>query len=314
MFSVFCPLLCGKQTKNIIEHIKECKNKNYLNKYYFQCPYNPIHICSKNVFPIHKENCPDKIETNEIYSSENLSLNQNITPIKSNKNIQSYLSASCSKKDILKEKNLISQFLTEENEIKERNIKSKLFNNETNKIKENLTSPKKEIIFNYNNNISNNKNGILLKPTPIKSKKDLELKLNHIDISNKEIQLEESSSEKKKKEKNISNSYNNNNHLVLIGKLKKQLNFDIDNELNEEKEGSIYSEKTDTSSESSLKNIKKNLKKKVTFNQKVKIFVYQKNHDDNEIEPKISILNSNNKKNNKENYSYAFTNIYTKFL
>ena len=33
MFSVFCPLLCGKQTKNIIEHIKECKNKDYLNKY-----------------------------------------------------------------------------------------------------------------------------------------------------------------------------------------------------------------------------------------------------------------------------------------
>ena len=311
MFSVFCPLLCGNQTKNILEHIKECKNKNYLNKYYFQCPYNPIHICSKNVFPIHKDNCPDKIDKKEISSTDNLSLNRNVTPIKSNKNIRNYLSASCSKKDIIKEKNYISQFLTEENEINERNLKTI---NENKTINEDLIQNKKEIIFNYNDNISSSKKEILLKPTPIKSKKDLELNLNHLDISNKEIELKESSSDKKKIEKNISNSYNNNNHLVLIGKLKKQLNFDIENELNEEKEGSIYSEKTDTSSESSLKNMKKNLKKKVTFNQKVKIYIYQKNNDDNEIEPTISLLNSNNKTNNKENYSYTFTNIYTKFL
>ena len=310
MFSVFCPLLCGNQTKNILEHIKECKNKDYLNKYYFQCPYNPIHICSKNVFPIHKENCPDKIDKKEISSSDNLSLNPNVTPIKSNKNIQNYLSASCSKKGKLNGKNFISQFLTEENEINESNLKSI---NKTKKKNEDLKQSKKEIIFNYNDNISSREKEILLRPTPIKSKKELEINLNHIDISNKEIQLKESSSDKKKEEKNISNSYNNN-HLVLIGKLKKQLNFDIDNELNEEKEGSIYSERTDTSSESSLKNMKKNLKKKVTFNQKVKIYIYRKNNDDTDIEPKVSRLNSNNKKNNKENYSYAFTNIHTKFL
>ena len=66
MFSIFCPLLCGNQIKDIQQHLKECKKKNLLNKYYFQCPFNPNHIISKNVFPYHKENCPDKKVNTEI--------------------------------------------------------------------------------------------------------------------------------------------------------------------------------------------------------------------------------------------------------
>ena len=101
MFNVFCPLLCGNQVKNIEEHLKTCKNKNHLNKYYFQCPFNPNHICSKNVFPIHKENCPDKRKEN--ISLENLK--ENNTPEKKNKNMKNFESASFLKKEKKKNEN-----------------------------------------------------------------------------------------------------------------------------------------------------------------------------------------------------------------
>ena len=306
MFNVFCPLLCGNQVKNIEEHLKTCKNKNHLNKYYFQCPFNPNHICSKNVFPIHKENCPDKRKEN--ISLENLK--ENNTPEKKNKNMKNFESASFLKKEKKKNENSISNFLTEK-EIKDLNTKK--INEESRKIIENLTPTKGDLLFNYNDDLSTNKKKNLLKPTPIKLKKNFE--------SKEEIQLKDNSLDLKKREKIKSNDFiDNNNKLVLIGKLKKKLNFD--NEINDEKEESIYSEKTDISSDGSFKNMIKNSQKKVYFGKKIKVFVYKRNDenklnnnkDDNENK---EIKKKNNKKiksDIKVNNSEVFAEIYTKFL
>ena len=306
MFNVFCPLLCGNQVKNIEEHLKTCKNKNHLNKYYFQCPFNPNHICSKNVFPIHKENCPDKRKEN--ISLENLK--ENNTPEKKNKNMKNFESVSFLKKEKKKNENSISNFLTEK-EIKDLNTKK--INEESRKIIENLTPTKGDLLFNYNDDLSTNKKKNLLKPTPIKLKKNFE--------SKKEIQLKDNSLDLKKREKIKSNDFiDNNNKLVLIGKLKKKLNFD--NEINDEKEESINSEKTDISSDGSFKNMIKNYQKKVYFGKKIKVFVYKRNDenklnnnkDDNENK---EIKKKNNKKiksDIKVNNSEVFAEIYTKFL
>ena len=51
----FCPLLCGQRTNIILEHIKNCKNKNLLSTKYFQCPYNPTHIFGKKVIEDEEE-------------------------------------------------------------------------------------------------------------------------------------------------------------------------------------------------------------------------------------------------------------------
>ncbi len=317
MFNVFCPLLCGNQVKNIEDHLKTCKNKNHLNKYYFQCPFNPNHICSKNVFPIHKENCPDKIEKKENISLENLKENKNNTPEKKNKIIKNFESVSFLKEEKIKNENSISNFLTEnKKEIKDLNMKT--INEESKKIIENLTPTKADLLFNYNDDLSTNKKKNLLKPTPIKLKKNFDIE------SKKEIQLKENSLDLKKREKIKSNDFiDNNNKLVLIGKLKKQLNFD--NEINDEKEESIYSEKTDISSDGSFKNMIKNSQKKVSFGKKIKVFVYKRNDEnelnnnkgDNENKENKEIKKKNNKKiksDIKVNNSEVFTEIYTKFL
>ena len=301
MFNVFCPLLCGNQVKNIEEHLKTCKNKNHLNKYYFQCPFNPNHICSKNVL---KENI----------SLENLKENKNNTPEKKNKIIKNFESDSFLKKEKKKKENSISNFLTEnENEIKDLNMKK--INEESRKIIENLTPTKADLLFNYNDDLSTNKKKNLLKPTPIKLKKNFEIE------SKKEIQLKDNSLDLKKREKIKSNDFiDNNNKLVLIGKLKKKLNFD--NEINDEKEESIYSEKTDISSDGSFKNMIKNSQKKVYFGKKIKVFVYKRN-DENKLNnnkgdnENKEIKKKNNKKiksDIKVNSSEVFTEIYTKFL
>ncbi len=317
MFNVFCPLLCGNQVKNIEDHLKTCKNKNHLNKYYFQCPFNPNHICSKNVFPIHKENCPDKIEKKENISLENLKENKNNTPEKKNKIIKNFESVSFLKEEKIKNENSISNFLTEnKKEIKDLNMKT--INEESKKIIENLTPTKADLLFNYNDDLSTNKKKNLLKPTPIKLKKNFDIE------SKKEIQLKENSLDLKKREKIKSNDFiDNNNKLVLIGKLKKQLNFD--NEIKNEKEESIYSEKTDISSDGSFKNMIKNSQKKVSFGKKIKVFVYKRNDEnelnnnkgDNENKENKEIKKKNNKKiksDIKVNNSEVFTEIYTKFL
>lgn len=303
MFSVFCPLLCGIQVKNIQEHLKSCKNKKYLNKYYFQCPYNPNHISSKNVFPIHKQNCPDKIESNEISSSTYLSNNANNASPKNNKTKRNYSSDSFPKKKLLKFENSNSKVLTEENNtIDNKNIE--LNKSKSEKIIKNLT-PKKNILnTNNSDNVLNIEEKNLLKSTPIKIEKD-DLNLNHhIDIeSKKEIKLKASLYDKKKRREKINSKNTLNNKFFVIGKLKRKLNFDFDNEINDEKEGSITSEKTDTSSESSLKNIKKNVKRIVNFQKTVKVFVYLRNDENKKKE------NSNLKDN-----SNSFIDVYTKFL
>ena len=60
----FCPLLCGHRTNFILEHIKNCKNKNLLGTKYFQCPYNQSHIFGKKVFQMHVDRCPDRFKKN----------------------------------------------------------------------------------------------------------------------------------------------------------------------------------------------------------------------------------------------------------
>ena len=60
----FCPLLCGQRTNIILEHIKNCKNKNLFGTKYFQCPYNPTHIFGKKVFQMHVDRCPDRFKKN----------------------------------------------------------------------------------------------------------------------------------------------------------------------------------------------------------------------------------------------------------
>ena len=184
MFSIFCPLLCGNQIKDIQQHLKECKKKNLLNKYYFQCPFNPNHIISKNVFPYHKENCPDKRAITEIDNVNN----------------------------------------SEEEFTKIDPLKRKI----------------------------NSKKGIKLKDNIFEKKKDKKI------------------IEKYKSNDDI--SFNKNNKHI-------NLTFDIfDRKLKkfEEREGSFYSEKTDISYDNSLKNSKRLFKQKISFDNNVKVFVYQK--------------------------------------
>ena len=213
MFKVFCPLLCGEQIKEIQQHLKICKNKNHLNKYYFQCPYNPNHICSKNVFPIHKESCPDKKkEEKEDENTDNFDF------------------------DDLNDKNIL--------------FKKKI-----------VVESKKEILLKKQNNSEKKK-------------------------------------EKEKKNKINNDSFNSKNN--------KNLNFDIIDKnirFNEEKEGSIYSEKTDISSDGSLKNMKKLYKKKVTFDKMVKVFVYEK-----------ELISKFQRRFSKKKSEETFIEIYNKFL
>ncbi len=187
MFSIFCPLLCGNQIKDIQQHLKECKKKNLLNKYYFQCPFNPNHIISKNVFPYHKENCPDKKANTEI---DNIVDNSELEEFKKN--------------------------------------------------------------------------------TPLLIKKNK---------SEKEIKLKENNLENKKEKKKIE-KYNSHDDISPSKSARHiNLNFDIfDRKLKrfEEREGSFYSENTDISYDNSLKNTKRPLKQKISFDNNVKVFVYQK--------------------------------------
>ena len=323
VFNVFCPLLCGSQIRNIETHLKVCKNKGHLNKYYFQCPYNPNHICSKNVFPIHKESCPDKKEKNQVLSSDKLNHNESDSPIKSIKIIKSYYSAPFPKKDQIIKKNGTPKFLTEEIENEKINItpekKDKKYkkeneNEDNDKIKDNITPNKAELLFNYNDNLSTGKKKILLKPTPMKTKNKTNL-LNHNDMNLKNnYQLNNSNSEKKLLEGNKSND---SLKIALAGKLKRKLNFD-DSEMSSEKDySSIYSARTDISSDSSLKNIKKRIKKKVNFNKKIKVYVYSKQKDDDDIlvnENKTNKAIKKCKSDIRKSNSEVFIEIYSKFL
>ena len=74
----FCPLLCGQRTDKLIEHLKNCKNKNLLGVKYFQCEYNPIHIFGKKAYEKHIKKCPDKYKNNNIFNvpKENEKINE----------------------------------------------------------------------------------------------------------------------------------------------------------------------------------------------------------------------------------------------
>ena len=74
----FCPLLCGERTNILIEHLKNCKNKNLLGVKYFQCEYNPIHIFGKKAYEKHIKKCPDKYKNNNIFNvpKENEKINE----------------------------------------------------------------------------------------------------------------------------------------------------------------------------------------------------------------------------------------------
>ena len=320
VFNVFCPLLCGSQIRNIETHLKVCKNKGHLNKYYFQCPYNPNHICSKNVFPIHKESCQDKKEKNQFLTSDKVNHNECDSPKKSTKIIKSYYSAPFPKKDQIIRKNGTPKFLTEEIENEKINItpekidkKYKNENEDNEKINDNITHNKADLLFHYNDNFSTEKKKILLKPTPMKIKNKTNL-LNHNDINlQNNSQLNNSISEKKLLEGNKSND---SLKIAIAGKLKRKLNFD-DSEMSYEKDySSIYSARTDISSDSSLKNIKKRNKKKVNFNKKIKVFVYSKNKDDEVVinENKTNKITKKCKSDIRKSNSEIFIEIYSKFL
>ena len=64
----FCPLLCGQRTDKLIEHLKNCKNKNLLGVKYFQCEYNPSHIFGKKAYEKHIKKCPDKYKNNNRFN------------------------------------------------------------------------------------------------------------------------------------------------------------------------------------------------------------------------------------------------------
>jgi hypothetical protein len=182
------------------------------------------------------------------------------------------------------------------------------------KIKDNITPKKAELLFNYNDNLSTGKKKILLKPTPMKTKNTTNL-LNHNDINLKNnYQLNNSNSEKKLLEGNKSND---SLKIALAGKLKRKLNFD-DSEMSSEKDySSIYSARTDISSDSSLKNIKKRIKKKVNFNKKIKVYVYSKQKDDDDIlvnENKTNKAIKKCKSDIRKSNSEVFIEIYSKFL
>ena len=320
VFNVFCPLLCGSLIRNIESHLKICKNKEHLNKYYFQCPFNPNHICSKNVFPIHKESCPDKKVENLFLTSDKINHNENDSPKKSTKIIKSYYSAPFPKKDQIIRKNGTPKFLTEEIENEKINItpekidkKYKNENEDNEKINDNITHNKADLLFHYNDNFSTEKKKILLKPTPMKIKNKTNL-LNHNDINlQNNSQLSNSISEKKLLEGNKSND---SLKIAIAGKLKRKLNFD-DSEMSYEKDySSIYSARTDISSDSSLKNIKKRNKKKVNFNKKIKVFVYSKNKDDEVVvnENKTNKITKKCKSDIRKSNSEIFIEIYSKFL
>ena len=323
VFNVFCPLLCGSLIRNIESHLKICKNKEHLNKYYFQCPFNPNHICSKNVFPIHKESCPDKKVENLFLTSDKINHNENDSPKKSTKIIKSYYSAPFQKKDQIIRKNGTPNFLTEKIENEKINVtpekkdkKNKIENIEKEKFKDNNITPNKaELLFNYNDNLSTGKKKILLKPTPMKIKNKTNL-LNHNDIDlNKNYELNNSISEKKLLDGNKSND---SLKIAITGKLKRKLNFDNDCEISGEKDySSIYSARTDISSDSSLKNIKKKIKKKVNFNKKIRVFVYSKKRNDDENsfnENKTNKIGKKCKSDIKKSNSDVFIEIYSKFL
>ena len=188
MFSIFCPLLCGTQIKDIQQHLKVCKNKHLLNKYYFQCPYHPNHILSKKSFPSHLENCPNKKQITEIENVENSELDK-------------------------------------------------------------LT--KKESLPKYNS----------------KPKKEIKLKLNVLE---------------KKKDKKLMEKLNTNNDLSLDKSTNDDnLSFDIFKKNKhlkqfEERKGSFYSENTEPSYDNSFRSVKNPYHKKISFDKKVKVFVYEK--------------------------------------
>ena len=139
--------------------------------------------------------------------------------------------------------------------------------------------------------------------------------LNHNDMNLKNnYQLNNSNSEKKLLEGNKSND---SLKIALAGKLKRKLNFD-DSEMSSEKDySSIYSARTDISSDSSLKNIKKRIKKKVNFNKKIKVYVYSKQKDDDDIlvnENKTNKAIKKCKSDIRKSNSEVFIEIYSKFL
>ena len=188
MFSIFCPLLCGTQIKDIQQHLKICKKKHLLNKYYFQCPYHPNHILSKKSFPSHLENCSNKKQITEIENVENSELDK-------------------------------------------------------------LT--KKESLSKYNS----------------KPKKEIKLKLNVLE---------------KKKDKKLIEKLNTNNDLSLDKSTNDDnLSFDIFKKNKhlkqfEERKGSFYSENTEPSYDNSFRSVKNPYHKKISFDKKVKVFVYEK--------------------------------------
>jgi len=198
MFSIFCPLLCGTQIKDIQQHLKVCKNKHLLNKYYFQCPYHPNHILSKKSFPSHLENCPNKKQITEIENVENSEL------------------------DKLTKKESLSKY---------------------------NSKPKKEI---------------KLKLNVLEKKKDKKLieKLN----TNNDLSLDKSTNN----DLSLDKSTNDDNLSFDIFKKNKHL------KQFEERKGSFYSENTEPSYDNSFRSVKNPYHKKISFDKKVKVFVYEK--------------------------------------
>ena len=326
----FCPLLCGERTNILIEHLKNCKNKNLLGVKYFQCEYNPIHIFGKKAYEKHIKKCPDKYKNNNIFNvpKENEKINETEKEEKNDDNNN--------------DDNIIFEDIDDTE--KEYNYKrtSKRSNTSTFLDKNNKNSTFKELFLKNEKKIKRNNSDSLEKYKEYIKEENLLGNEEIVSLKEnlKKIEFLKENKIKIPEKKNLSFS-----NLNMKGILKNKLEFrkieKIKNNYTLEKGDSSFrsynsashlfknfedensSIKDESSDDENIniqrKNVRRYSSKSVSFKGLVKVFVF--NHNNNEInnkkiEPKRSTFAKSSIKNNinEKDSDKEFREIYMKKL
>ena len=331
----FCPLLCGQRTNIILEHIKNCKNKNLLGTKYFQCPYNQSHIFGKKVFQMHVDRCPDRFKKNNAKEE--------------NKEIEKK-----EEKDEKEEENVKEKEEEEENEVKkkeeeveyEKEIEDEkegniLIEDEEEENDNNLNQPKRHNtsinLDRYHNNSTlkellfkpESRNSIRKKSENIPNKYKEKLKEEEEKLNNELIKIHENINEIK--ELNQNSQKNSSKNLNFKGILKKENNekeyvrkhnsshkvtLFLNSNRNKSESISFDDDSEDNNNEEEVQitktKFKRGIKRSVSFKHFVKVFVFDEKK--NKHIPKRSAFAKSSLKKQPETESEDISAVYMKSL